>query len=137
MAVAGHKQIIGLLAFQNIGPALFDVLHDGLARKLAKRYQPFFVALARHAQHSFVQAQMKGLEPDQLADPQAAGVHHFQHGAVALPQRRYFTGRGQQRFNLRLAHQFGNPQRLPGRLQFEGGVYRNEPLAQCPGEVAF
>ena len=114
LAVAGDEQIVGLLAFQNIGPPVLDVAHDGLACELAKGHQPLLVALAHHPQHAFVQAQVKGLQADQLTDTQAAGIHQLQHGAVALAQRCVCSGRGQQRFNLGLAHHLGHTQGLPG-----------------------
>ena len=77
MAVASDKQIVRLLTAQNNGPGLGNEAHDPFAGHLSKRHQPLGAALAQHAQHAFVQADMKRFQPDQFADPQAAGIHRL------------------------------------------------------------
>ena len=83
--MAGHEQIVSLLPAQNDGPGVGQVTDDPFPRHLAERHQPLFAALAHNAQHAFVQADMKGFQPDQFADAQAAGIHQLEHGAVAQP----------------------------------------------------
>ena len=136
MAARGDEQVLGLLAAED-GPAGFGkVAHQPVARQLAERHQPLLAALAQHPQHALVHPEVEGLQTDQFADAQAAGVHQLQHGAVAQPQRLRHVGRRQQRLHLRLAQRLWNAQRLPGRLQLQGRVGADDPLAQGPPEVA-
>ncbi|MNT58708.1 hypothetical protein D3C72_1961670 [compost metagenome] len=101
-AALGHEQVVGLLAAQNGAAGLLQIAVYPLAGLFAKGHQPLLVALAHHPQHALVQAQLKGLERDQLRHTQAAGVHQLQHGAVAQAQRVAQVGRGQQCFYLGL-----------------------------------
>jgi hypothetical protein len=131
-AALGHKQVVGLLAVQDGRARLTQVARNPVARYLAKRHQALLAALAQHAQHAFVHADVEGLERDQLAHAQAAGVHQLQHGAVAQAQRRIHVGRAQQQFHLRLRQCLGHAQRLAGRLQLHRrvGVMKRSRSAQ-------
>ena len=79
---------------------------------------------------------MHRLQRDQLADPQAAGVHEFEHAAVAQTQRRIHVGRTQQRLNLSFAEHLGHAQCPARGQQLERGVGVDQPLAQGPAKVA-
>src|SRR6218665_3123678 len=48
--------------------------------------QPLLAALAGDAQQVFIERQMEGFQPHQFGHPQAAGIHQFQHRAVAQAQ---------------------------------------------------
>ncbi|MNC58708.1 hypothetical protein D3C75_1084580 [compost metagenome] len=53
-------------------------------RFLTHRHQAFLAALAHHPQHALAQVDLVEGQADQFGDPQAAGVKHFEHGAVTL-----------------------------------------------------
>src|SRR5439155_14092793 len=103
-AARGDKQRVINLATQDRGSRLFQVAFDPTARFRAERYQPRLAAFAGHAQHTLVQANFYRLQQYQLRDPQAAGIHQLQHGAVAQPELGVSVGRRQQGFDLRLGH---------------------------------
>ena len=126
-----------MFAGQQLRPRTGQVLAQPLAGHFAKGHQALFGAFAQHAQDVVVQTQVQGAQVHQLAHPQAAGVHQLQHGAVAHTHGGGHVGRSQQGFDLRFRQACGHPQRLLGSLEFERGVARNAPLAQCPAEVAF
>ena len=79
---------------------------------------------------------MQGFERDQLAHPQAAGVHQLQHGAVAQAQIGGHIRRTQQSIHLRFAQGFGHTQRLFGGQHAQSGVGLDQAFAQRPPEKA-
>jgi hypothetical protein len=136
-AARGDEQVVGLLRRPRMAPrASAGSAPASRLRLGAERHQALLAALAHHPQHAFVQAQLKGLERDQLAHAQAAGVHQLQHGAVAQAQRRVHVGRVQQRLHLRLAQRLGHAQRLARGQQAQRGVGVTSARAAPSGSSA-
>jgi len=102
----------------------------------AEGHQALASALAQHAQHGLVHAQLHGLQGHQFTHAQAAGIHQFEHRAVAPAQRCGRVGCGQQRLHLRFAEHLGHAQRLARRQQAQRGVGSEQMLAHGPAEVA-
>ena len=130
------KQIFSLFASQQLCTRAFQVLPDPGAGHLAKGNQPLLVAFAKHTQHVFRQADVEYLERHQFTHAQSAGIHQFQHGAVAHAQCLRGVRRLQQGFDLRFGQGLGHAQCLSGSLQLERRIAGNDALAQGPAKVA-
>ena len=135
-AALGHKHRIGGRAAQQSRTGLRQVAVEPLAGHLAKRHQALFVALAQNLDHALAHPQLVQLQADQLAHPQAAGVHQLQHGAVAHAQIGVAGGRGQQGLDLGFRHALGHAQRLLGRQDAQGRVSAEVVFAQTPAVKA-
>ena len=135
-AARGHEQRVARLALENGRARLAQVAHQPGVRLLAERHQAFLAALAARAQGALGETDVHRLEVDQFAHSQAAGVHEFEHGTVAQPERRVGVGRGEQRLDLRLAQRRGHAHGLLGRQQLERRVGAEAVFAHGPAEVA-
>ena len=89
---------------------------------LAQRDQPVLAALAGHPQHALAQVDRGRRQANQFAHAQAAGIHQFQHRAIAQPGRGSGIGRFQQRRYLRLRQRLGQQARQVRRLQQGAGI---------------
>ena len=119
----------GRTAFREIAP-------DPVQRFFAQRHQTFLAALAHHAHHAHVQAHLRHAQADQLGHAQAAGVQHFQHGAVAQAQRRFDIRRIQQQLDILFGEALGQAARQLGRGDLQGGVGGYLVLPQQVAEQA-
>jgi hypothetical protein len=82
-ALAGEQHIAGA-AIEQLGAAIAQVALDPHHRLFAHRHQALLAALAHHPQHALAQVDLLQRQADQFGHPQAAGVQHFEHGAVTL-----------------------------------------------------
>ena len=76
------------------------IASDRVHRFLAERHQPLLRPLAHHAQHTRLEIGLEGPERHELRDPQARGVQHFEHRAIAQSERRLRIWRGAQRLAI-------------------------------------
>ncbi|VVN30515.1 hypothetical protein PS676_04786 [Pseudomonas fluorescens] len=98
-ALTGEHDIAGTSAEQLLA-AIAHITLDPDNRLLAHWHQPLLAALAHHPQHALTQVDLLQRQADQFRHPQAAGVKHFEHGAVTLADRITQIRRLQQRFHI-------------------------------------
>src|SRR5690554_3817308 len=72
-------------------------------RLFSERHQALLVTLGVYAQHTLTQVHLIQPQTNQLTDPQATGVKHFQHAAITQSQAVIDIRRRQQGLHVRLA----------------------------------
>ena len=136
LAAPCHEQRLAAAAIEDRGASVAAVTLQPGERFFAERHQPLLRALAGDAQGVVDEAHVHGLQPDQLAHAQAAGVHQLEHGAVAQAERGVDVGRSEQGLDLRLAQALRHAQRLARAGEPERRVGRHQMLAHGPAEEA-
>ena len=83
-----NKHHIRAFALKQRRPSFRQVAPNPQARFAAKRHQALLTAFAiDHPHYSFVQTERNRFQGYDLGNPQAAGIHEFQHRSIAQTQR--------------------------------------------------
>ena len=85
---------------QKFRPRLFEINAQELDRLFSKGHEPFFPALALHAQRGAVKVHVEDGQGQRLAPTDAGRVDRFQQGPVADALRAREIGNGQHALNL-------------------------------------
>lgn len=121
-AKVGDKQKVACSSLQQFTTGLLQIKLNGQPSWFAHGHQPFLVAFAQYFHRACVQVNGAQRHVDQFTDPQAAGIHEFKHGFVALTGRVADIGGGQQVQHLLFAQHFGYSQALFGAVKLLRGV---------------
>ncbi|OPZ58380.1 MAG: hypothetical protein BWY87_01480 [Deltaproteobacteria bacterium ADurb.Bin510] len=111
-------------------PDLLQIAPQPVPGSLSQGHQAFLVALAARQQIAQFEVQIPEPEAHQLADAQAAGVEHLEHGLVAQAQRRDGVGRLEQTLDLLAAQHGRQVGRALGCNQLARGVRLDQALVQ-------
>ena len=135
-AARGDEQRRAGLAAQDGAASLGQIALQPVPRLGTEGHEPLLGALARDAQHAFVQAHLHRRQPDQLAHAQAAGVDQLQHRAVAQAERGGHVRRPEQGLDLRFRQRLGHAQRLARGQQLQRRIGGRQVFAQGPAVEA-
>ncbi|MNF88826.1 hypothetical protein D3C84_713290 [compost metagenome] len=128
-AQAGEEHVAGLAAEEK-GSRFALVTLDPGDGFLAQGHQALLAALAEHLEHALAQVDLFQGQADQFGDAQAAGVEHFEHGAVAQADGVFQVGGFQQGFDIRLGQRLGQRPPQLRQVHLQGGVFGYQVLAQ-------
>ncbi|SVJ78689.1 Uncharacterised protein [Klebsiella pneumoniae] len=129
-AQAGEQHVAGPPAEQ-VAAGLAQVAFEPADGFLAERHQALLAALAEHLDHALAQVDLLQGQADQFADPQAAGIQHFEHGAIAQAQRVVDFRRRQQCLDVRFGEGFRQRLAQLRQVHLQGGILGDQAVAQA------
>jgi hypothetical protein len=113
-----------------------DVALQPFGGDLAQRHQALLRALAHHAHHVVVEADLEQADADQLGNAQAGGVEQFEHGAVAQAERGLHVGCAEQVFHLLFRQGLGEALGRRRLVDVEQRITLQPALVQQPAVAA-
>ncbi|MND49002.1 hypothetical protein D3C80_399380 [compost metagenome] len=133
--LAGEQDIAGA-TIEQFGAAIAQVALQPHHRLFAHGHQALLAALAHHPQHALAQVDLVEGQADQFGDPQAAGVKHFEHGAVTLADG-FAQVRGlQQGFDVGFGQRLGQRLAQLRHVDLQGRVDGHQLFPQQVAEEA-
>src|SRR6185295_12982415 len=109
---------------------LFDIATHPVEGDLANRHQPLFAALPEDPHDTHVLRQLRHAQRYQLRNAESTRVKKLEQGPVAQTQWPLQIRSRQKAFHVFLCQALGQAARTLRRVDIEGGIDVNLPLAQ-------